>query len=257
MVQKDKINSTEIYFKEISKYPLLTPKQEVCLFKEKKDGEEELKQLLCRRKTKKLSQRIYYLKRKIHKYKQKAIKSNLRLVVSVAKSFSRRCHSCLSFSDLIQEGNLGLEKAVDKFKYEKGFKFSTFAPDWIIKYIEEGVAKVSRPCTWSLDKTFGEEDEKVNLIDVISDRKTPSPEDALLKIRNIGEKMEILSTILSEQEKTIIELRYDLLERGQILSLEEIGKLYGIKKARVCQIEANAIRKINKTVKEWRQEGKL
>lgn len=104
-----------LYLKEIGKYPLLNIQEEVVLAKRIEEGDERAKQLLA--------------------------ESNLRLVVSIAKRYVGRG---LSFLDLIQEGNLGLIKAVDKFDYSKGFKFSTYATWWIRQAITRSIADQSR-----------------------------------------------------------------------------------------------------------------
>ncbi len=104
-----------LYLKEIGNYPLLTMEEEVELAKRIEDGDETAKQSLA--------------------------ESNLRLVVSIAKRYVGRG---LSFLDLIQEGNLGLIKAVDKFDYTKGFKFSTYATWWIRQAITRSIADQSR-----------------------------------------------------------------------------------------------------------------
>ncbi|NLL73673.1 MAG: RNA polymerase sigma factor RpoD [Clostridiales bacterium] len=104
-----------LYLKEIGNYPLLTMDEEVELAKRIEEGDESAKRILA--------------------------ESNLRLVVSIAKRYVGRG---LSFLDLIQEGNLGLIKAVDKFDYTKGFKFSTYATWWIRQAITRSIADQSR-----------------------------------------------------------------------------------------------------------------
>lgn len=104
-----------LYLKEIGNYPLLTIEEEVSLSKRIENGDEEAKNILA--------------------------ESNLRLVVSIAKKYVGRG---LSFLDLIQEGNLGLIKAVEKFDYTKGFKFSTYATWWIRQAITRSIADQSR-----------------------------------------------------------------------------------------------------------------
>ena len=103
------------YHREIGRIPLLTTEQEIALAKRIQDGDEDAKIELQ--------------------------KANLRLVVSIAKRYGGRG---MQFLDLIQEGNLGLIKAVDKFKYEKGFKFSTYATWWIRQAITRSIADQAR-----------------------------------------------------------------------------------------------------------------
>ncbi len=104
-----------MYLKEIGKVPLLTGDEEIQLAKRMQNGDEEAKKRLC--------------------------EANLRLVVSIAKRYVGRG---MLFLDLIQEGNLGLIKAVDKFDYEKGFKFSTYATWWIRQAITRSIADQAR-----------------------------------------------------------------------------------------------------------------
>ncbi|MDF2513350.1 MAG: polymerase, sigma 70 subunit, RpoD family [Herbinix sp.] len=104
-----------LYLKEIGNYPLLTMTDEIELAKKIADGDEDAKRILA--------------------------ESNLRLVVSIAKRYVGRG---LSFLDLIQEGNLGLIKAVEKFDYTKGYKFSTYATWWIRQAITRSIADQSR-----------------------------------------------------------------------------------------------------------------
>ncbi|MDO8523906.1 MAG: sigma-70 family RNA polymerase sigma factor [bacterium] len=110
-------DSIQMYLREIGQYPLLTGQEERDLAKRISEGDEEAKNLLAR--------------------------ANLRLVVSIAKKYASRS-SDLSLLDLIQEGNLGLFKAVDKFDYTKGYKFSTYATWWIRQAITRALADQSR-----------------------------------------------------------------------------------------------------------------
>ena len=106
----------KMYLKDIGKVPLLTPEQEKDLAKKVMQGDQYAKSVLC--------------------------ESNLRLVVSVAKKYVGK--TSMSFLDLIQEGNMGLLRAVDKFDYTKGFKFSTYATWWIRQAITRAMADQSR-----------------------------------------------------------------------------------------------------------------
>lgn len=106
----------KMYLKDIGKVPLLSPEEETELAKKALEGDEEAKSALCR--------------------------ANLRLVVSIAKKWAST--NSLSFLDLIQEGNMGLLKAVEKFDYTKGFRFSTYATWWIKQAITRAIADQSR-----------------------------------------------------------------------------------------------------------------
>ena len=108
-------DSIQMYLREIGKVPLLTSEEEVALAKRKEKGDPEAKQRL--------------------------IEANLRLVVSIAKKFTGKS---LSLLDLIQEGNIGLFRAVEKFEYRKGYKFSTYATWWIRQAITRALADQSR-----------------------------------------------------------------------------------------------------------------
>lgn len=108
-------DSVRIYLQEIGNVPLLTAEEEREVAKKAKEGDEDAR--------------------------QKLISSNLRLVVSIAKKYAKRG---LSFQDLIQEGNIGLMRAVDKFDYEKGFRFSTYATWWIQQSMIRAIADQSR-----------------------------------------------------------------------------------------------------------------
>ena len=106
----------KMYLKEIGRVPLLKPEDEPAIAKRIEEGDEEAKNLL--------------------------ISANLRLVVSIAKKYVGRG---MQFLDLIQEGNMGLVKAVEKFDYTKGFKFSTYATWWIRQAITRAIADQARP----------------------------------------------------------------------------------------------------------------
>lgn len=130
-----------MYLKEIGKVPLLTAEQEVELAKmieAGKEAEKELKKPDLDEKRRRELQRIV---RMGERAKAKLIESNLRLVVSIAKKYVGRG---LLFLDLIQEGNLGLIRAVEKFDYKKGYKFSTYATWWIRQAITRAIADQAR-----------------------------------------------------------------------------------------------------------------
>ena len=134
-----------MYLKEIGKVPLLTAEQEIDLAKameagidaEKALAEDEGKNKLSAAKRKELDQAIY----EGNEAKKRLAEANLRLVVSIAKRYVGRG---MLFLDLIQEGNLGLIKAVEKFDFRKGFKFSTYATWWIRQAITRAIADQAR-----------------------------------------------------------------------------------------------------------------
>ncbi|MBT9253322.1 MAG: RNA polymerase sigma factor RpoD [Brockia lithotrophica] len=261
-----KINDpVRMYLKEIGRVPLLTPEEEVELAKRIEQGDEEAKRRLT--------------------------EANLRLVVSIAKRYVGRG---MLFLDLIQEGNLGLLKAVEKFDYRKGYKFSTYATWWIRQAITRAIAdqartiripvhmvetinkmvRVSRQLLQelgreptaeeiaremgitpervreiqkiaqepvSLETPIGEEDDS-HLGDFIEDQDAVSPVDAA-SYELLKEQLEKVLDELSEREENVLRLRFGL-DDGKMRTLEEVGKVFGVTRERIRQIEAKALRKL-------------
>ena len=204
-----------MYLREIGKIPLLTYEQELDLAKRILEGDEEAKQKLA--------------------------ESNLRLVVSIAKKYVGRG---MLFLDLIQEGNMGLIKAVEKFDYNKGFKFSTYATWWIRQAITRAIADQARTIripVHMLETPIGEEDDS-HLGDFIPDDDSPAPQDSaaytLLK-----EQLEEVMNTLTPREAKVLKLRFGL-EDGKARTLEEVGKEFQVTRERIRQIEAKALRKL-------------
>ena len=269
-------DSVKMYLKEIGKIELLDAEQEKDIAQRMAKGDEEAKVLL--------------------------INSNLRLVVSIAKKYMNRG---LSLLDLIQEGNIGLIKAVDKFDYTKGFKFSTYATWWIRQAITRAIADQARtiripvhmvetinkltrvqrqlvqdlgrePTTEelaeamgmevakireiqkisqdpiSIDKPVGEEEDS-HLVDFISNDELAAPEEEVARILLKEDLIQALNG-LTDRERRVIELRFGLKD-GVPMTLEQVGKKLGVTRERIRQIEAKAIRKLNRSPKSKKLEG--
>lgn len=253
------------YLREIGRVPLLSAEDEVELAKRYEKAEK--------------------------KAKDKLTESNLRLVVSIAKKYIGRG---LSLLDLIQEGNQGLIRAVEKYDWRKGFKFSTYATWWIRQAITRAIAdqartiripvhmvetinklyrtsrrlmqelgreptpeeigdqldldaervreifKIAQEVT-SLEAPVGEDQESI-LGDFIPDERELSPIDQASKQLLKDHLDEVLST-LSDREARVLKLRFGL-EGNKQMTLEEVGKVFGVTRERIRQIEAKALRKL-------------
>ena len=213
-----------MYLKEIGSVALLTPEEEKDLSKRAREGDEEAK--------------------------NKIVEANLRLVVSIAKKYVGRG---LQFLDLIEEGNMGLMKAVDKFDYSKGYKFSTYATWWIRQSITriadrlgttkqkvEEALEISRDPV-SMDSPIGEEEDS-NLGDFIEDENVLTPDEAATN-EMLKKELETALSTLAERERRVIELRFGLKD-GQQRTLEEVGQQFNVTRERIRQIEAKALRKL-------------
>ena len=259
----------KMYLKEIGKIPLLSVDEEMNLAKKICDPDENVRK----------------------EARKKMAESNLRLVVSIAKRYMGRGMQLL---DLIQEGNLGLLRAVEKFDYQKGFKFSTYATWWIrqsitrsiadqartiripvhmvetinrlikvqrklvqelgrepkpievAKVMEIPVAKVREIMSFALEPVsmetpIGDEDDS-HLGDFLQDANAKIPVNFAMDVLLHDQLMEVIKS-LTEREQKVILLRFGL-EDGKPRTLEEVGKVFGITRERIRQIEAKALRKL-------------
>ncbi|MCX4400912.1 MULTISPECIES: RNA polymerase sigma factor [unclassified Streptomyces] len=280
------------YLREIGRIPLLTAAEEVELARRVEAGlfaEEKL------RLTPDLDSQLALDLDKLvvmgRMAKRRLIEANLRLVVSVAKRYVGRG---LTMLDLVQEGNLGLIRAVEKFDYARGYKFSTYATWWIRQAMSRALADQARTIRVpvhvvelinrvvrvqrrmlqergyeptpdevaahldlpgervsevlrlaqepvSLHAPVGEEDD-VALGDLIEDGDATSPVEsaAFLLLR---EHLEAVLSTLGERERKVVQLRYGLAD-GRPRTLEEIGRIFGVTRERIRQIESKTLNKL-------------
>ncbi|WP_328871183.1 RNA polymerase sigma factor [Streptomyces sp. NBC_00287] len=280
------------YLREIGRIPLLTAAEEVELARRVEAGlfaEEKLSSAPDLDSQLALDlDRLVVMGRMA---KRRLIEANLRLVVSVAKRYVGRG---LTMLDLVQEGNLGLIRAVEKFDYARGYKFSTYATWWIRQAMSRALADQARTIRVpvhvvelinrvvrvqrrmlqergyeptpeevaahldlapervsevlrlaqepvSLHAPVGEEDD-VALGDLIEDGDATSPVEsaAFLLLR---EHLEAVLSTLGERERKVVQLRYGLAD-GRPRTLEEIGRIFGVTRERIRQIESKTLNKL-------------
>ena len=259
------LDSLRLYLRSIGRVELLTAEQEIALAQRIERGD-----MIAKRHM---------------------VEANLRLVVSIAKGYLGRG---LSFLDLIQEGSLGLIRAVEKFDYRRGYKFSTYATWWIRQAVTRAIAdkartiripvhmveklnrvahverqlvqrlgrepepaEIAAELQWSirevrdilrvaqlpvsLEKPIGDEEES-ELGDFVADDAAESPfESATESLQR--EDIQRALDALPERERQVIELRFGL--RGhEPLTLEEVGRAFGVTRERIRQIETNTLKKL-------------
>ena len=271
-------DSIQMYLKEIGQYDLISGHEEKELAKRIESGDREAVNLLMR--------------------------ANLRLVVSIAKKYANRSQD-LTLLDLIQEGNIGLSKAIEKFDWQRGFKFSTYATWWIRQSITRALADQSRTIrvpvhmvetiakykqvvrrlfqdlgrdpmpeeialemgvdiekvymiekidqsTVSLDTPVDDEEKSV-FADFVADDKVMTPDQDASK-RILQDQVREILNDLNEKEREILMLRNGMTD-GVQHTLEEVGKMFGVTRERIRQIEAKAHEKIRQHDKANRLKG--
>lgn len=270
-------DSIDLYLKEISSIPLLSPEQEYKLAQKVSEGDGEARKDM--------------------------VKANLRLSVSIAKKYVGRG---LPLLDLIEEGNLGLIRAVDKFDHNRGTKFSTYASWWIRQAITRAIAdqgrtirlpvhvtdliskwlrvsrelaqkKGRRPTVSEIAEVMEISEEKVKRIsklaqqptsletpvndpsqgqlsDLLADLNAPSPFEELDENLQREEVLKLLEHLRENERRTLI-LRFGLQD-GIPRTLEEIGAEFGLTRERIRQIEAEAITKLRRIIRAEERKGK-
>lgn len=258
-------NSIKIYMREMGQFSMLSAEEEIELANRIAKGDQSAKNEL--------------------------VEANLRLVVSLARHYQ----GCgLSYQDLIQEGNIGLIKAAEKFDVSKGFRFSTYASWWIKQALSRAIADQSRTIRipvhmteninkfkkterellsklnrepkvkeiadamgisekqakeiqsyivepTSLDIQVGDDDD-TTIGSFIEDTHFVNPESAYIKESN-GDVVNAVLDTLSDREANILRLRFGIGGK-KAMTLEEVGKEYGLTRERIRQIEAKALRKL-------------
>jgi RNA polymerase primary sigma factor len=280
------------YLKQIGKVPLLNAGQEVELAKRIEAGLFSEEKLGSGDKVSvKLHEELEWIAEDGRRAKTHLLEANLRLVVSLAKRYTGRG---MLFLDLIQEGNLGLIRAVEKFDYTKGFKFSTYATWWIRQAITRAMADQARtiripvhmvevinklarvqrqmlqdlgrePTPEELAKELDMTPEKVVEVqkygrepislhtplgedgdsefgDLIEDSEAIVPADAV-SFTLLQEQLHAVLDTLSEREAGVVSMRFGLTD-GQPKTLDEIGKVYGVTRERIRQIESKTMSKL-------------
>jgi RNA polymerase primary sigma factor len=291
-----------MYLKEIGKVPLLTGEQEVSLAKRIEAGVHATERLEDEAAAPLSDEALASLQAVAvdgEIAKKQLTEANLRLVVSIAKRYVGRGMALL---DLVQEGNLGLIRAVEKFDYTKGFKFSTYATWWIRQAITRAIADQARTIRIpvhmvetmnkvlrvqrqmlqelgreptveevaakveltpdrvrdiqrislepvSLETPVGEEDDS-SLGDFVEDPSAIAPATAAARAL-LTEAIEEALEELNDRERAVVRLRFGL-DDGQVRTLEEVGREFGVTRERIRQIESKTLAKLRHPTRSQR-----
>jgi RNA polymerase primary sigma factor len=283
-------DTVSLYFRQMASEPLLTAEQEIALARRIVRGHEAAAYLEEHPGLQ--DEQVEALREAIEdgrEARELMAKANTRLVVSIAKRYRNQG---LPMSDLIQEGNIGLMIAVDKFDYTMGNRFSTYASWWIRQTITRALSQKSRtirlplhlsdqlrrinmanerleqelgrepttmelgqlldmapadvrdmleanPQTIALESPVGEDSE---FGDFIEDEETPGPDEAMHSIA-LTESLDLILNELLPREAQILKLRFGL-EGGMPQTLEQVGKIMGLSRERIRQIERQALRRL-------------
>jgi RNA polymerase primary sigma factor len=285
-------DSVKTYLKEIGRVPLLTAEQEIELAKRIEAGLFAKERLETEPGIdRELRADLEWIADDGERARRRMLEANLRLVVSIAKRYTGRG---MLFLDLIQEGNLGLIRTIEKFDYRLGYKFSTYATWWIKQAITRAMADQARTIRIpvhmvelinkvaraqrrlqsdlgrdptpdeiaadteldparvaevqsygrepiSLHTPLGEEGDS-EFGDLIEDTEAVSPADAV-SFTLLQQQLRSLLDDLSEREAGVISMRYGLTS-GKPMTLDEIGRIYGVTRERIRQIEAKTMSKL-------------
>jgi RNA polymerase primary sigma factor/RNA polymerase sigma factor len=227
------------YLASLYEVPLLTREQEVWLFRKfnylKYKAALLREQLQPERPSGRLMDQIELLYQDIVELKNKIVRSNLRLVVSIAK---RRVSASDSFFDLVSDGNMSLMRAVEKFDYARGNKFSTYASWAIMKNYARTI-----PNEHKVRDRFRAAD--IELLHATADESTDESYRRMAESDRLHQVEKFLDR-LDPREQTIIVRRYGLNHEHDPQTLKDVGAALGVTKERVRQIEAKALEKLRK-----------
>jgi RNA polymerase sigma factor (sigma-70 family) len=241
-----------VYLKSLYRTPLLTREQEQHLFRKYnylKYRAIKLKEKLRRARSPKSRdiEEVERLLTEANQVKNRLVKSNLRLVVNIAK---RHIGSVSNFFELVSDGNISLMRAVEKFDYSRGFKFSTYA-SWAIM---KNYARTIPEENYRMDRFMTGKDE---LLEAGADQRFATDEGIQELDSGVKESIEEVLEKLTPREREVIERRFGLGGGPGPQTLEEVGQRFGVTKERVRQIETKALEKLRTMIDRETLEAAL